>query len=160
MPEKWKEPGQMTETSQPAVTDRSSQAISRPSPSLPPESRRQHVFQQATAIFQRSPDWASFVREVLGVDGTVRQAFRKPEELEAFEQSEEFIQIQQMVARLRERSKHQSESSEPTRVITVRLPKCLHELLRAEAHQRQTSMNQLCISKLLQMVDNELVPSE
>jgi hypothetical protein len=45
-------------------------------------------------------------------------------------------------------------------VITVRLPKSLHESLRAEAHDRHTSMNKLCISKLLQVVDGELVPSE
>jgi predicted HicB family RNase H-like nuclease len=45
-------------------------------------------------------------------------------------------------------------------VITVRLPKSLHESLRAEAHDRRTSMNKLCISKLLQVIDDELVPAE
>jgi predicted HicB family RNase H-like nuclease len=45
-------------------------------------------------------------------------------------------------------------------VITVRLPKSLHESLRAEAHDRRTSMNKLCISKLLQVVDGDLVPAE
>jgi predicted HicB family RNase H-like nuclease len=44
--------------------------------------------------------------------------------------------------------------------ITVRLPKSLHESLRAEAHDRKTSMNQLCISKLLQVIDAEMVVSE
>ena len=99
-------------------------------------------------------------RSVLGVDGVVRRLFTSAEEMEAFEQGPEFAEIQQMVAKLRERSKHQTESNEPTRVITVRLPKSLHESLRAEAHQRRTSMNQLCISKLLQIIDNELVPSD
>jgi hypothetical protein len=37
---------------------------------------------------------------------------------------------------------------EPTRVITVRLPKSLHESLKIEAHARNTSLNQLCIAKL------------
>jgi len=36
----------------------------------------------------------------------------------------------------------------------------LHESLRHEAHERHTSMNKLCISKLLQIVDRELVPVE
>jgi predicted HicB family RNase H-like nuclease len=49
---------------------------------------------------------------------------------------------------------------EPTRVITVRLPKCLHEALRAEAHEHRTSMNKLCISKLLQFIDEGMVPAD
>lgn len=47
-----------------------------------------------------------------------------------------------------------------TRVITVRLPKSLHEALKTEAYGRKTSMNQLCISKLLQVIDAEMVPTE
>ena len=41
-----------------------------------------------------------------------------------------------------------------------RLPKSLHESLRHEAHERKTSMNQLCISKLLQIIDEKLVPND
>jgi len=59
-----------------------------------------------------------------------------------------------MLARLRERSAL-STNKEPTRVITVRLPKTLHESLLAQAHDRRTSMNQLCISKLLQVLGGE-----
>ena len=47
---------------------------------------------------------------------------------------------------------------EPTQVITVRLPKSLHEALRVEADEHHTSMNKLCISKLLQFIDHERVP--
>ena len=43
-----------------------------------------------------------------------------------------------------------------TRVITVRLPESLHEALKAEAVDHKTSMNKLCISKLLQaLIDEE-----
>jgi hypothetical protein len=45
-------------------------------------------------------------------------------------------------------------------VITVRLPKSLHEALRHEAHNHKTSMNKLCISKLLQVIADDLVPSD
>jgi hypothetical protein len=66
-----------------------------------------------------------------------------------------------MLAKLRENDADlPGGPREPTRVITVRLPKSLHESLRAEAHDRRTSMNKLCISKLLQVVDEELVPTE
>ncbi|MGE3244133.1 MAG: hypothetical protein AB7I57_23920, partial [Pirellulales bacterium] len=45
-------------------------------------------------------------------------------------------------------------------VITVRLPKSMHEYLRTEAHDLRTSMNKLCISKLLQVIEQDLIPAE
>jgi predicted HicB family RNase H-like nuclease len=127
--------------------------------------QRQEVFQCACQLFEQGPDWVTFFREVLGVDGIVRRLYKDPDTLAQFEQSEEFQKIQQMLAKLREREKSTDLSSngtgrEPTRVITVRMPKSLHESLKAEANDMRTSMNKLCISKLLQVVDDELVPSE
>jgi predicted HicB family RNase H-like nuclease len=75
-----------------------------------------------------------------------------------FEQSVEYAEIQQMLAKLRERAAAEDPDREPTRVITVRMPKSLHESLRHEAHSRRTSMNKLCISKLLQVISEELIP--
>ncbi|MEO8495172.1 MAG: hypothetical protein ABI614_08880 [Planctomycetota bacterium] len=125
-----------------------------------PITKRQEVCRVANEMFRQSPDWVTFFREVLGVEGVARRVFSIPEEMEAFEQTDEYAELQAMVAKLRERSRSQNESNEPTRVITVRLPKSLHESLKAESHQRRTSMNQLCISKLLQIIDNDLVPSD
>lgn len=141
------------------ATQTQPQSVQQPS-SIPPGDRRQELQRVAAELFRQNPDWVTFFREILGVEGIIRRLFTNPKEMDAFEQSEEYAQIQAMVAKLRERSKHQTESNEPTRVITVRLPKSLHESLRAEAHHRRTSMNQLCISKLLQIIDNELVPSD
>ena len=128
----------------------------------PPEglpNREQVVVQHALDLFHRAPDWVTFYREVLGVDGLVRKLFPRAEELFVFEQSPECAQIQQMLARLREKKEEPSQELEPTRVITVRLPKSVHESLKVEAHDRRTSMNKLCISKLLQIVDAELTPA-
>lgn len=124
------------------------------------ENREAKVYRVAFELFRQDPDWVTFFREVLGVDGVVRQVFPTSADLAKFEQSREYAEIQQMVAKLRERSSEPQDSREPTRVITVRLPKSLHESLRAEAHDRKTSMNKLCISKLLQIVDEGLVPTE
>jgi predicted HicB family RNase H-like nuclease len=123
------------------------------------ENRRQTAQRIAAEMFQQQPDWIAFFREVLGVDGLLRKLFQTPEELAAFEKTEEYNEIQLMLAKLRERNS-QADGKEPTRVITVRLPKSLHESLRAEAHDRKTSMNQLCISKLLQVIDAEMMPAE
>jgi predicted HicB family RNase H-like nuclease len=125
-----------------------------------PEERPQTASRIAESMFQQQPDWVTFFREVLGVDGIVRKLFPSPEEMAEFEKSAEYAEIQTMVAKLRDKSSAQAEGKEPTRVITVRLPKSLHESLRAEAHDRKTSMNQLCISKLLQVIDEQLAAME
>ena len=124
------------------------------------EDRKTAAHRLAAEKFGKQPDWVVFFREVLGVDGIVRRLFTTPEEMEGFEKSAEFTEIQQMVAKLREKSGPADQGKEPTRVITVRLPQSLHESLKVEAHDRRTSMNQLCISKLLQVIDSELVPVE
>ncbi|MFV1963784.1 MAG: hypothetical protein ACC628_00035 [Pirellulaceae bacterium] len=125
-----------------------------------PEERGREAYRLAGEIYRRNPDWVTFFREILGVEGVIRTMFPNPQEMLEFERCEQYGEIQQMLAKLRDRSKHPNEKDEPTRVITVRLPRSLHESLRHEAHDRKTSMNQLCISKLLQIIDNELVPHD
>lgn len=124
------------------------------------ESKAQQVTSFAQQKYRAEPDWVTFYREVLGVGGIVDKLFPSFEDRCQFEQTPEFAEIQQMVARLRERKLSLAEAAEETRVITVRLPQSLHEALRHEAHKFKTSMNKLCISKLLQMIDDELVPSD
>ena len=117
--------------------------------------RCQKVLQVARQLYQGKPDWVTFFRETLGVNGAARSVFPSQEEYVKFEQSNEFAEIQKMVAGLRTR-KAGGGKNEPTRVITVRLPESLHEALKAEASDHNTSMNKLCISKLLQvLIENE-----
>ncbi len=120
----------------------------------------QEVLQVAQDLYQQNPDWVTFFREVLGIGGLVRQTFIDIETLTIFEKSDEYEEIQHMLAKLRERIVPSTDGNEPTRVITVRLPKSLHESLRTEAHDRHTSMNKLCISKLLQVIDEQMIPAE
>jgi predicted HicB family RNase H-like nuclease len=122
--------------------------------------REQEVYRVASDLYRQNPDWVTFFREVLGVEGVIRRVFPTQHEVDQFEASPEYAEIQQMVAKLRERNGAGGDDKEPTRVITVRLPKSLHESLRAEAHQKRTSMNKLCISKLLQVIDEELIPHD
>lgn len=120
----------------------------------------QSILQNARQLFEQERDWVTFFREVLGVDGVVRREFTRPEELNAFEKSPEYEQIQKWLVKLREKKNATDTESEPTRVITVRLPKSMHEYLRTEAHDLRTSMNKLCISKLLQVIEQDKIPTE
>lgn len=121
--------------------------------------KNREIYRVAHELFSRKPDWVTFFREVLGIGGTIRQCYKTQAELAEFEQTPEYAEIQQMLARLRGNA-NTAEYLEPTRVITVRLPQSMHEALRVEAHEHRTSMNKLCISKLLQVVDEQLVPAE
>jgi predicted HicB family RNase H-like nuclease len=126
----------------------------------PTAEKFQDVFHRAQSLFEKDPDWVTFFREVLGVEGVVRRAFPSLEELTAFERSSEYDQIQNWIVKLREKRSASDTESEPTRVITVRLPRSLHEYLKIEAHDLHTSMNKLCISKLLQVIDEDKIPAE
>lgn len=131
--------------------------------------RELEILQAAQDLFAQEPDWVDFFRKILGLGGVVRQRFPSVSAMRQFETTETYIQIQTMLRHLRERqpvqkprepSPSQEANREPTQVITVRLPRSLHDALRVEAHEHRTSMNKLCISKLLQFIDNGLVPTE
>ena len=117
--------------------------------------RCQRVLQAAKQLFRGRPDWVTFFREVLGVNGAARSVFPNQAEYALFEQSLEFTDIQTMVASLRTKKANFGGKNEATRVITVRLPESLHEALKAEVAVHKTSMNKLCISKLLQALVEE-----
>jgi hypothetical protein len=125
------------------------------SPTLSQEERCQTVCRIANETFGKTKDWVVFFREILGVNGLVRRLYPTPEELAAFEKTAEYADIQKLVKRLRDKPAGQNDGQEITRVITVRLPASLHESLKAEAHDRKTSINQLCITKLLQVMEEE-----
>ena len=114
----------------------------------------------ASELLTREPKchWVRFFREILGLSGVIRRTFRTPEELGEFYRTDAYGEILGILTRLRERPIVREDPKEPTRVITVRLPKSLHEALRVEAYERETSLNKLCISKLLAATDPELIP--
>lgn len=137
--------------------------------------KQEEVYQIAYELFSRDPkpDWVTFFREILGVDGVIRQIYPTPQSLADFERRDTYTEILQMLTRLRERpvvcvvsdrnktegkDRDEDDPREPIRVITVRLPDSLYEAIRIEAHEHHTSVNQLCISKLLQFIENELIP--
>lgn len=117
------------------------------------------VLETAKRLYQEESDWAKFVYRLLGKEGVVRSTFTQPEELAAFQQTEEYAEIQRMVARLRSEKGDGSTARKECKVITVRLPESMLEYLKDEANLVGTSVNRLCITKLLQFIDTEFVPT-
>jgi hypothetical protein len=111
------------------------------------------VLEVAERLYAMKPEWVVFFREVLGVDGLVRRAFRTPEALIRFECSPEYARIREMLDTLRTQQRDQPVERETQRVVTVRMPKSLHESLKAEAEGMRVSVNTLCITKLIKMLD-------
>ena len=116
------------------------------------------ILREARCLFAQVPPWLEFYRALLGTEGLIAATFTA-EERAAFEHTLAFDEIQRMLAELR-KARWEQRDYEPQRVLTIRVPKSLHESLRNEAHEKRTSMNVLAISKLLQAIDDALVPSE
>ena len=113
------------------------------------------VLEVAERLHSVKPEWVVFFREVLGVDGIVRRTFNTPEALIWFECTPQYARIREMLDELRERERERPADRETQRVVTVRMPSSLHETLKAEADQMRVSINTLCISKLMKLIDGE-----
>jgi hypothetical protein len=60
-----------------------------------------------------------------------------------------------MLDELREKQRERPVEREAQRVVTVRMPSSLHETLKSEADALRVSINTLCISKLMKLIDGE-----
>lgn len=124
----------------------------------------QAILEVAERLFAANPDWIIFFREIMGLDGIVRRTFQTPDSLMRFECSAEYARIREMLDALRQKQHEKTPVREVQRVVTVRMPMSLHETLKAEAQKMNVSINKLCISKLLKLLDEtacrELVPEE
>ena len=120
------------------------------------EQRREAV-RTALAMSYEITDWEVFFREIMSMDGLIHRLFPTQTERRQFETTAEYVEIQHIMAEMRGRRKRRQQQREKTRMITVRLPESLHASLQQEADEMSTSMNKLCISKLLQIIDEQLV---
>ena len=143
----------------PAVADARPQRLQLPPPNcdLPAAERGREVIRLAQEAFAQTGNWVVFYREMLGADGVVRRLFPDLQQLRVFEQSSEFAELQEMVAAMRSQDGSKADASEPERMITIRLPKSLHDVLKLESEESNLSINKLCISKLLQPIDGRFI---
>lgn len=122
------------------------------------EDRCHEIELMADALFMQDVDWVTFFNRILGVDGIVREFFPTPEDWTAFEQTATYHRVQYLLTCLRARQGANPKRDEPISVLTIRVPKSLQEALAQEAWELRTSVNRLCVSKLLRIIDQELVP--
>ncbi len=128
--------------------------------SVPADQRGREILRVAQEAFAKTGSWVVFYREMLGVDGAVRKMFKgkDADAVREFENSDEFAELQEMVAALRSQDTSKGDAVEPERMITIRLPMSVHEALKRESEEVGLSINQLSISKLLQPVAGRFIP--
>src|SRR6056297_101322 len=127
---------------------------------LPAEQRADEVLRLAHEAFPQTGKWVLFYREILGTDGVARKLFPTADEMREFEQTPQFAEMLEMTAAVRSKDSGKGDELEPQKMITVRLPKSQHEAMKAEAAEHETSINKLCISKLLLPIKAEFIPKE
>ncbi|TWU07695.1 hypothetical protein [Stieleria varia] len=120
--------------------------------------RSQQTLHLAEQAFAQTGSWVVFFREIFGPEGVVRQLFSDITEREKFQSTEPYRQLQEMLAAIRSQDNSKGDASEPERMITIRLPKSLHEALANESEEVKLSINKLCITKLIQSVESRFVP--
>lgn len=123
------------------------------------EERASQVLDVAQQLFAAAPTWMAFYRELLGTTGVARMLYPNADEYRAFETTDAFCEIQKLITVLRAGNLPENDPLEAQRMITVRLPLSLHMALCQEAEERSVSVNQLCISRLLQMIGDEMIPN-
>ncbi|TWU48086.1 peptide chain release factor 1 [Rubripirellula reticaptiva] len=135
-----------------------SAATSDPGLSAELQARAGEVMKAAEAQFALSGSWVAFYREMLGTEGLVQRTFPTTTEFAQFQKSKQFAELQEMVAALRSHESSKGDTNEPEKMITIRLPKSLHDALTQESNELNLSINKLCISKLLQRIESRFVP--
>lgn len=127
---------------------------------VPMESRPGLVLRMAEEAFAKTGSWVIFYREMLGCDGIVSRLYETKESRRYFETTPEFAELLEMVAAIRSQDDAKAGTHEPARVITVRMPRSLHEATIREADELELSINNYCLTKLLQPANAKFTPVE
>ena len=134
--------------------------LPQPDPNDSYEGRCRQTLRLAEEAFSKTGSWVIFFREVLGVGGVVKQLFPEPQDFARFIEGPEFAQLHEMLAAIRSQDQSKSDAAEPERMITIRIPRSLHESLQEESAACGLSINKLSISKLLYPANPRFVPEQ
>ncbi|MCE2811929.1 MAG: toxin-antitoxin system HicB family antitoxin [Planctomycetota bacterium] len=122
------------------------------------EDRCHWVQQVAAELFGVAPTWTAFYRETLGVDGVAHRIFSESEEYRNYESSDCHSKVLEMLTVLRCKDVSDCDPTEVQKMITIRIPKSLHDRICAEANELDVSVNKLAITRMLQRVDMSMLP--
>jgi predicted HicB family RNase H-like nuclease len=114
------------------------------------EARAAQILEIARKAFTRSSNWIEFSNALFGIGAPFGRLFPTPAEREAFMQTEEHRQIEEMLEKLQGGEDEPPPAPAPGKQarFVLRLPRSMFEALKAEAEAEGISINQLCVAKL------------
>jgi hypothetical protein len=115
----------------------------------------ERILQEARKLYASRCPWPRFYEAILGPRGLLHQLLTTPEAIAEFVRSPAYKEIQEMLSQLRRR-RLRRRGGETIKILTVRVPESFHETIAREAAQAGVSINQLCVAKLLQVIDAKL----
>lgn len=127
---------------------------------LPMERWPAQILQLAEEAFAKTGSWVVFYRAMLGIGGVVDQFYTNADARRYFETTAEFAELLEMVTAIRSQDDSNANAHEPTRVITVRMPRSMHEATIREAEELELCVNSYCLTKLLQPANPRFTPLE
>ncbi|MBB3207991.1 putative HicB family RNase H-like nuclease [Rhodopirellula rubra] len=127
---------------------------------LPLEYRPAQVLKLAEEAFAKTGSWVVFYRTMLAPGGVVDRLYSDPESRRYFETTREFSELLEMLTAMRSQDESSAGTHEPTRVITIRIPRSMHEATIREAEELELSINAYCVTKLLQPANARFTPLE
>lgn len=146
-----------------AVADNLSQAALTLPPieaDFPLEHRAAQVLRMAEEAFAMTGSWVVFYRTMLAPGGVVDKLYSNPTARRYFETTREFAELLEMVTAIRSQDDSSSGIHEPTRMITIRVPRSLHDATVRESEELELSINAYCVTKLLQPANPRFTPLE
>jgi hypothetical protein len=126
------------------------------SPTICTQEPFDRILQEARRLFASRCPWPRFYDEILGPKGLLHQLLTTPEAIAEFVRSPAYKEIQDMLTQLRRR-KLRRRGGETIKILTVRVPESFHQIIAREAAQAGVSINQLCVAKLIQVIDSKLL---
>ncbi|MCM2372792.1 hypothetical protein [Aporhodopirellula aestuarii] len=127
---------------------------------LPIQHRPAQVLKLAEEAFAKTGSWVVFYRTMLAPGGVVDQLYEDAESRRYFETTPEFAELLEMLTAMRSQDESSAGTHEPTRVITIRIPRSMHEATIREANELELSINAYCVTKLLQPANARFTPLE
>ncbi len=101
--------------------------------------------------------WVAFYQDVFGPHGLLLTSLTT-EQLEAYQRSDDYAELNELLADLRSTDREKPSTYESEQMITIRIPRSLHAVLADESEDTGLSLQKLCITKLLQPSDARYLP--
>lgn len=127
---------------------------------LPFEERHNEILRLSQEAFAMTGSWNVFYATIFAVGGVIDQMFPSKEQRRHFETTDSFAELLEMLTSIRSQDESKTDAYEPSRMITIRMPRTLHDAIKREAEELELSINNYGLTKLLQPAIRRFTPLE